>query len=277
MSETENPLVGYFRKPEIYIELPSMGKWYPRESIDLNPSMEVGIFPMTARDELVMKTPDALLNGTSTAEVIRSCVPAIKDPWAIPSLDLDALLIGIRIATYGDEMDISTSCPNCSLENNFAINLGALIDQVSNWKFEEELEIDDLKLYFRPLNYKQMNAENLRQFEENKIMQIVNNGDLTDEQKQEAFNDAFLKLTVHTVDIIGKTIYRVDSPNGSTENPAHIEEFVRNASSKIFKAIQDHLEKQRDHNSFKAMKGKCTECEHEYEAPIMFNQSNFFG
>jgi hypothetical protein len=277
MSETENPLVGYFRKPEIYIELPSAGQYYPPGTIDLSPTGEVGIFPMTARDELVMKTPDALLNGSSTVEVIRSCVPAIKDPWVIPSVDLDAILVGIRIATYGDEMGVTSTCPNCSINNEFEINLGQLIDQLDHWHFETKLEVDDLVLHFKPLNYKEMNTESLRQFEENKIMRIVNDGDLSDEQKQEAFNDAFLKLTVHTVDLIGKTIYQVDSPNGSTDNRQHIEEFVRNASSKIFKSIQDHLDQQRINNSFSSMKGKCTECEHEYEAPITFDNSNFFG
>ena len=72
MSETQNPLLGYFRKPEVFITLPSKGKYYPDGTIDIPPSGEVGIFPMTARDELLMKTPDALLNGSSTAEVIKS-------------------------------------------------------------------------------------------------------------------------------------------------------------------------------------------------------------
>ena len=277
MSQTENPLVGYFRKPEVFIELPSGGQYYPPGTLDLPPTGEIGIFPMTARDELLMRTPDALLNGTTTAEVIRSCVPAIKDPWAVPSLDVDALLIGIRIATYGDEMEISSNCPECKSENTFAVNLGALVDQFGGWTYEEELAIDDLVIYFKPLSYHEMNTENLRQFEENKIMRLVNDDALDDEAKQAAFNDAFLKLTVHTVGIIGKTIYKIDSPNGSTDNPQYIDEFIRNASTKIFNAIQDHLEKQKEQNSFQDMKGKCTECEHEYTAPIMFDNSNFFA
>jgi hypothetical protein len=35
---------------------------------------------MTAKDELMFKTPDALLNGQSTVEVVKSCIPAIQDP-----------------------------------------------------------------------------------------------------------------------------------------------------------------------------------------------------
>ena len=195
MSKTENPLLGYFRKPELYITLPSKGKYYKEGTIDMPPTGEIGIFPMTARDELMMKTPDALLNGSSTAEVIKSCVPAILDPWSIPSLDMDAILVGIRIATYGQELDLTSTCPQCEHVNDFAIDLSGLLDQTQQWFFTEQLEIDDLVLNFGPLTYHEMNTESLRQFEENKIMKIVNDDAISDERKTELFQEAFVKLT----------------------------------------------------------------------------------
>ena len=41
----------------------------------------------------MMKTPDALVNGETTVEVIQSCMPNIKDAWKIPVIDLDVILI----------------------------------------------------------------------------------------------------------------------------------------------------------------------------------------
>ena len=277
MENNQNPLVGYFRKPEVYIALPSKGQYYPEGTIDLSPNGEVGVFPMTARDELIFKTPDALLNGTSTVEVIRSCVPAIKDPWAIPSIDMDALLIAIRIATYGSEMPIGSTCPSCMHRNEFEVPLGSLLDQTSQWYFNTKLELDEMILHFKPLNYKDMNVESLRQFEENKIMRIVNDGTMDDEQKQQLFQETFLKLTIHTVDLIGKTICQVDTPNGTTDNPEHITEFVRNADRKTFNAIQEFLEKQKEHSSFREFTAQCEECSTEYNTPILFDNANFFG
>ena len=279
MEQSTNPLVGYFRKPEVYISLPSRGAYYPEGSIDMPPTGEIGIFPMTAKDELIFKTPDALLNGSSTAEVIRSCVPAIKDPWVIPSIDLDAILVGIRIATYGNEMDIGSTCPKCTNRNEFAIDLSALMDQTSQWHFAEKLAIDNLTIHFKPLTYKEMNSESLRQFEEGKIMRIVNDENIPDDQKQQLFQDAFLKLTAHTVQIISKSISAIESPNGSTDNQQHIDEFIQNASRNVFSAIQDHLDAQRKQNSFTEVHAMCEneECQHQYSAPVMFDNSNFFG
>tara|TARA_B100000989_G_scaffold298170_1_gene286415 strand:- start:506 stop:1339 length:834 start_codon:yes stop_codon:yes gene_type:complete len=276
MENQNNPLVGYFRKPEVYVELPSRGNYYKPGILDLPPNGEVGIFPMTARDELVLKTPDALLNGASTVEVIKSCVPAINDPWEIPSVDMDPLLIGVRIATYGESMDIAIGCPECQEKNEYSVDLTTLMDQVRDWKFEEHLEIDDLKLTFRPLTYKELNTESLRQFEETKILRIVNDEKIDEQKKRELFQESFLKLTGLTVDIIGKTIKKVESPKGSTDDPKHIAEFIQNIDRKTFSAIQDHLDTQKKLNSFKNFKGKCNKCEKELETPIMFDNANFF-
>jgi hypothetical protein len=277
MENNQNPLVGYFRKPEVYIALPSQGKYYKQGVLDLPPNGELGIYPMTARDELVLKTPDALLNGASTVEVIRSCVPAISDPWQVPSIDMDALLIAVRIATYGEQMDITIGCPKCQTKNDFGIDLTHLMDETKNWKFDDLLEVGDLKITFQPLNYKEINAESLRNFEESKIMKIVNNENIDDEKKRELFQDAFLRLTALTVGLIGKTICKIEMSNGVVvEDSNHIAEFVANVDRKTFKAVQNHLDQQRDKNSFKQFEGKCSNCETELSTPILFDNANFF-
>ena len=91
-----NPLRQYFRRPALYITLPSKGKFYPEGAIEITTNNELPVFPMTAIDEITSKTPDALFNGTAMADLIKSCVPNIKDPWSIPLVDLETILIGIR-------------------------------------------------------------------------------------------------------------------------------------------------------------------------------------
>ena len=70
-----NPLSGYYRQPKIYIRLPSGGEYYPEGALDVSENGDYPVFAMTAKDELMLKTPDALLSGESTVEVIKSCVP----------------------------------------------------------------------------------------------------------------------------------------------------------------------------------------------------------
>ena len=70
---------GHFRSAKIYITLPSEGKYYPDDCLDMPESGELPVMPMTAKDELALKTPDALLSGQATVDLIQSCIPNIKN------------------------------------------------------------------------------------------------------------------------------------------------------------------------------------------------------
>ncbi len=126
-----NPLANYFRQPKIWLKLPSEGKFYSKGAIDISANGTYPVYAMTAKDELMFKTPDALLSGESTVQVIKSCIPAIMDPWKMPSIDLDVCLIAIRIATYGETMELHSTCPHCNSENEFEMNLTAWLERVN--------------------------------------------------------------------------------------------------------------------------------------------------
>ena len=64
MTDRINPLQQYFRRPAIYLRLPSEGNGYPEGSINLPDNGEVPVYPMTTIDEITSRTPDALFNGT---------------------------------------------------------------------------------------------------------------------------------------------------------------------------------------------------------------------
>ena len=81
----ENPLFKHFRKPSIYLKLPSAGQFYTPGSLDLPVTKEIPVYPMTVKDELTLRTPDAVLNGQGMVEIIKSCAPNIKDPWKMPN------------------------------------------------------------------------------------------------------------------------------------------------------------------------------------------------
>ena len=127
-SGKSNPLEKYFRQPKIYLKLPSGGEFYLDGTLDLPTNGEVPVYPMTAKDELTFKTPDALISGQATVEVIKSCVPNIKDPWLMPSIDLDAVLIGIRLATYGKELPYTALCSDCTNETEFIVDIENLLE-----------------------------------------------------------------------------------------------------------------------------------------------------
>jgi hypothetical protein len=273
----KNPLINFYRQPKIYVRLPSKGEFYEPGSLDLSENGEYPVYAMTAKDELLFKTPDALLNGTSTVELIKSCIPAILNPWVMPNIDLDFALIAIRIATYGDKMDVGTNCPHCDAENSYDMDLTAWLDIFNNFIYNTDIAVDPLTVHVRPYTYKEVTKTALKSMEQQRIFQVINDDTLSDEIKLEKFGASFLKLTELTVDVIADCITAIDTPDGSVSDKAMIKEFISNCSKDIFQKIQDHVVQMKELIEFKAQNVTCGECSKPFSLPVTMDQSNFFA
>lgn len=279
-----NPLKKFYRQPKIYVKLPSSGNYYPPGAIEVPETGEFPIYAMTAKDELLMKTPDALMNGQATVDVIQSCVPAIKNAWHIPSIDVDALLVAIRMATYGEMLDVSAYIPGLDETKTYETDLRFVLDHLSKATYESEVIVnDELTVYVRPLSYKEFSAHSMKTLEEQRLLRVVSDESIDETRKLELFSQSFKKLTDLTVNTVSMSIAKVVTPDGEVTNPEFIQEFIDNADKSFFKSIVDHLEQQKDKFSIKPFKIQFTEEEiaegapKEMDIPITLDGSNFFG
>ena len=119
---------------------------------------ELPVLSMTARDELLLRTPDALMNGESIANSLKNCVPLIEDPWDIPIIDIDALLIAIRIATYGETMKMEVNVPKSEEKLEIEISLPVVLDALKSKTWQEVIRFKDLELHTQPLKFKDQNT-----------------------------------------------------------------------------------------------------------------------
>jgi hypothetical protein len=273
---SNNPLAAYFRQPKIYIRLPSEGKFYPPDAIDTSVNNEYAVYAMTAKDELMFKTPDALMNGQATVEVIKSCVPAIKNPWDMPSIDVDAVLIAIRVATYGEKMDVGANCPSCSHANDYQLNLVSYIEGVAQFHYDDVIQIGPLTFHIKPYTYQEATKTALKSLEQQKIFQIVNDENMSDELKLEKFGQSFIKLTELTVDVVANSIIKIDTPDGSVEDKSMILEFIQNSPKEVFNTINEHVTSMKDKIELKVNDVVCGECKHVFDMPVTMDQANFF-
>lgn len=280
-----NPLAGFMRQPKIYIKLPSGGIYWAPKSLEPTETGEFPVFSMTAKDELMFKTPDALLNGQAVVEVIQSCVPNIKNAWMIPTIDLDTILIAIRLATYGERMSFTTKIPVTNEDFEFDADLRQLLDQQYNLiTWEEQISVnDDLTVYVRPLTYKHMTQVSIKSFETNRILNMVNDDSIADEKKLEIFNSSFANLTQVTVDLLADSIFKIAVQDTEVVDPRHIKEFIANADKDVFETIKKHIDKLKEQNTAKPFvirtspEQQADGAPETFEIPINFNNSDFFG
>ena len=283
MTENANPLNKYFRQPAIYVSLPS-GTAYPPHVVTPSQTGELGVMPMTAKDEIRFKTPDALMNGQGVVDVIQSCVPDIKDAWQIKSYDLDTILVAIRVATYGETMEINFNVPGVNEKVSHTVNLPAILDQLKATKVDKDITLDDgLNITVRPLTYKDMTSTSLQTFQQQKMYSAIQDSQLSDEDKAKRFNDAYKTLTELNASIILKNMEKVTMTDGTAiTDPAHIKEFIENANAVVVKEIEDKLTALRGQGAVKPLKLKATEDQIKngapvtYEVPVTFDTSNFF-
>ena len=283
MTENANPLNKYFRQASIYVKLPS-GTDYPQDVVTKSETGEIGIMPMTAKDEIRFKTPDALMNGQGVVDVIESCIPDIKDAWQIKSYDLDTILVAIRIATYGETMEINFNVPGANESVAHTVNLPAILDEIQKTTVDTSFKLKDgLKITVQPLTYRDMTSTSLQTFQQQKMYSAIQDSELPDEDKATRFNDAFKKLTELNSSILLKNMASITMTDGTViTDPAHIKEFVDNANTTVIKEIETKLMDLRTQGAVKPLKLKASEeqikkgAPASYEVPVTFDTSNFF-
>ena len=270
-----NPLKQYFRRPAIYMRLPSDGKFYSEGSIDLPDNKELPIYPMTAIDEITSKTPDMLFNGSAIVEIIRSCVPNIKNPWEIPQIDLDPILVAIRAATNGNGMDINSTCPACEEEGKYGINLTGLLTSLKSGNYDQEITINELKFKFKPLSYKQINQVNSSQFEIQAVMNSLENIN-DDAIRQAKTTESMTKLTELSISFVAESIEHITSPSAFVVEKEYILDFLKNCDKQTFDALRKSTIDLRESSEIKPLRIKCVNCANEYDQTLVLNATDFF-
>ena len=276
----QNPLYKHFRQPAIYFKLPSEGKYWKDGSLSLSATGEVGVMPMTTKDEITLKTPDALLNGQGVVSVIHSCCPEIHNAWDMPATDVDATLIAIRIASYGNQMDFSAKCPHCETENEYAIDLGNTLSSIQHPDYNESITVEGLSVKIKPQNYAEVNKANMIAFEEQQILRSI--GDMAEnpQEAKERFDTHLKNIIDLNVNTLASQTESITTEDGTVVTDlAFITEFYNNANNKTIKTIQEYVNKLNVDGGVKPVEVNCNneECTKEFPITITFDYASFFA
>lgn len=305
----KNPLLDFARKVEFSVKLPSNGNWYSDNIIDTMLNGEVGIYPMTPRDELLQYNPDALLSGDTTVKIIESCVPSVRNAKELLYNDANFLLLAIRKATYGDELEQMVICPQCyeestkmseiekadaeregkikftPQENHFSIS--EILSCVSYLDKEYMLELDNgLKVYFKPYTVKNKLNFELTKINQKKILSFYedfNQDDLKDEEVRKdrikKISDIYLEMNRYGNEVMASCILKIELPDGSfVDDQAMILEYISNTNSSYIQKLKEKIEEINDIGLPLELECECSCCGYKWNNIFMeYNQTDFFG
>jgi len=208
-------------------------------------------------------------------EIIKSCVPNIKDPWKITGVDLDAILVAIRSASSGNEMEIETQCPACDETAKYGVNLAGLLNSIKAGDYSKELIIGDLSIKFRPLTFKEMTDASLSQFDLQRLFAAINAIEKI-EEKTDKQKEMMKTIIDATMKVLSNTIEYVKTPTVFVAQNEFILDYLRNCDKATFELIKDYHAALKVQSEIQPLKIICMHCKHEYDQPFSINASDFF-
>lgn len=275
-----------FRKIELYTTLPSGGAYWPDGSIDLsssNPSKEIGIMPMTMLDEINLRTPDSLMNGEAVVGIIKSCCPQIKDPWNAPLLDLETILVGIRIATYGPQLNVSVNVPEVNVQHEFTIDISDAIANLVPGTFMATHTLSNgHTINIKPMTYRTMTETNIKNYEQARLATNLKNTDLTEAQRMEEIQKSFKNITNLTIKNMADQVTSVKTLDGNVSTTSDVFQYVTNIPAPIAQEIKAIVTEQNRLGTMKPITIPVPEDLVKQGAPetitqsLMLDQANFF-
>ena len=273
-----NPLGEYFRKPAVYVDLPSKGNYYEQKPT-LSADGELAVYGMTAKDELHLKNPDALLNGQGVITVLESVVPDILNQREIPIPDFNSILIAMRIASFGKDMDYEITCSSCSQLDTVTFDLYEVLATTQFLDPEYIVKLDSgVEVYVGPTTVETQNKVSMGQLEQGRLIDLINT-DLDSDDKLKKFSKIFEKITGITFDIVQDGIRYVKIPDEEgtiVKNEAHIIEWLKNITRDEYEKIQNLVTEINLIGTKGTYDHACTSCKQINSGTLEFDPTNFF-
>lgn len=256
----ENPLLTRVELPGSTFQLPSRGLFYNngelRDDVEMG---EVHVHPMSAYDEILMKTPDCLFSGEAVHKVFKRCIPQVLKPTELLAKDVDFLLVCLRLVTFGNEMEVKYKhdCENAKT-HSYMIDISNFINTA---KRLDPTKIGSIYTVEMP-NGQVVKLHPSRFKDTIKMYQDVNpNRETTPEDE--------LELTVF---IIKSIIHSVDG----IEDDKLIEEWIKQIPAGWLGMLTDTIEKTSDFGPNFTFQTKCKDCGETIDIQSPINPISFF-
>ena len=252
-----------FNRPKLYIPLLSDGSTHE-------------VYSTVLTDEFTLRTPDALLNGLATEQVIQNCCPDIIDFNKIYICDIPQILGSIKIASGQSELEFSMTCPNCQNSENYEFDLLKFIPYLSSTKWKTPLELDKLIIYLSPPSYREFSIFSLEDFRLDKqLYQLKEIGEIGDNETR-IINLMEQKRKL-TLDFQCRCISKICTiDNFTITERKFIDEYFNQIDMNIQTQITNHIEEANKQCRLPEMNVTCQECKNSIMLPMDLDFSSIF-
>ena len=275
----QDPLINFYRTKEVYVTLPTQGKWYKNKP-KLTKDGEIGIYPMSVRDEIMLKIPDTLYNGEALFEVLQSIAPDIVDPYEVAVPDVEIILLAAKASQHDGKMTMSGRCPHCGTSTDYEIEVKKLLSQVKPIPDDPlllELE-NGLVVEYKPNTLASINAGTIKTTESIKLAQAINDSTDPDTTKT-IFRESLEKTTAAAIIVLADSISSITTPEGIVVSDIEsISNWLANADARTTGLLKEKSTKLNESGVPRTFNLQCSndECTENFDANVEYNPTFFF-
>ena len=257
---TENPLIKKMQKiiPGTTVRLPSKGLFYKdKELSDDVVDGEIVLHPMTTLDEIIIRSPDMLFQGSAIEKVVSRCAPQVTKPSELFAKDIDYILIMLRKLSYGDEILLKFICPSVegATDHEYVMNINHFI------KHSKELDEEAMKRYKITLDSGMV--LNLRP---SKFNELVRMHQIDDETKTPEELEQIIMLSILAV---------IKDVDGHSDRNI-IEEWLKSLSVRHMREVVSKIAESNNYGPDFTYKITCKDCKKEHDISYILNPVSFF-
>lgn len=226
---------------------------------------------MVILDEITLRTPDSLLSGGSTEQIIQNCCPNINIE-SLLSCDIQHLLANIKVASSGMNIDMYINCPKCNTSDPYELDLSKTINlmSVSKWHNPLPITLDSnlILIHFQPPLYKEWNNYSIADFKLRKQIYTISKL-----ENKEGYEELLLSLIEQQRSLLNnfnsQSIKKIIiSNNCEVTDQKYIEEWYNQIDVSIQNKINDYIMMANKQCSLSDMNITCSSCSHNFTVPI---------
>ena len=257
-----NPLLEKIKLPGRIFQLPSRGLFYTSGEVDpviTQNDGEIHVQALSALDEINLKNPDQLFSGEAVNTVFKDAVTGLNDPRQLLSKDVDAIMLFMRIVTYGANYEfLATHTCADAKEHSYVADLDVLIANMQTIdpttlqdKYTVNLSNGQV-IKLRPTRYQQT---------VDFIKKNSNKKELTVEDQKN-----------NLISILMDVIVSVDG----IQDQSMIREWIQKLPTRMINRIAEKIEGVNDWGSNLKWKCTCRDCGTDFEIDLPINPVSFF-
>lgn len=287
-------------KKPVEVSLPTKGMFYNRGEVftDDTDFLNIKVYPISLFEETIYTDPFLIVSGKSIPKLIKRICPDVVNANLLNEIDLEIILLGSRLASYGDTMSVSHKCQNpklkdgikeyknetslhCNHETKLKINL--IKDIIINYKVFDDEVINQIyfnvpgtkqRIHLKPIVYKDSFEIIKKIYSMNTDEQIDYTKDEDIEKYEQKFDD-FQEMVLKTNLAY---FYYVETSNGKKTNDYEtIKGWYNQLSKDQIAYISEQVDKFKNYiNDLAIIKYTCANCEHENSFRLEFDPQKFF-